>query len=136
MSYILKNAVYINLTTGDYYGIKPESWDEIQLPFTLSDWGEVETLETELKKLFPKVEVEYRTTLHASRKESSITIGRSEEGLIGIVYSGKEGLKMLDTVLRKTILGRKLKEYLQIKYNKSEKKAQEILEEITPLADA
>jgi hypothetical protein len=143
MSLIEKNTCYIALSKGEKYGIKPFPNNGIELPFNLADESEVKKLENELKRLFPIVYYHRGTNRiciqtkkkHWYSNRSKVSILSYGNSVIIDNWYDKEGLKALDTILVRTILFEKLKDYLKQKKQITDDEAGEIIKtEIAPLA--
>lgn len=145
MSAIIGNAPYINLSTGQKYGIKVVN--ELVLPIALQNESEVRELEREVRVLFKKVNVgtDYISARPGSvwntdtsgGEDVKIKAGNSiviSAGYLTSIYTSKRTQIGVDKILRNTSLGKKLKEYWITEEKISPEDAQKRLEQITPLA--
>ena len=149
MSLIIDDFPIISLTeSGKKYGIKPVSGEfgsmGLLLPIGLKDEKEARQLISEIKELFDEVKV-YPWYDHVTvevkskrrflfKKTTYIFLKRGENSIEISTYSPKkiESKVIIDTILRETVLGRRLKEYWVSKDGISEYEAEKRLEEITP----
>jgi hypothetical protein len=143
MSEIVKNATYINLSKGDKYGIKVDD-NKLTLPIALKDESEVKELEQQVRSLFDKTRtgadyifVNPGSGFWNDNEGVEIHAGNSiafSSNYYGHIHTSKKVNIGIDTILRHTLLGQRLKEYWRKEEKISQRDAQKRLEEITPLA--
>ena len=149
MSLIIDDFPIISLTeNGKKYGIKPVSGEYrylgLLLPIGLKDEKESRQLVSEIRDLFNEVKV-YPWYDHISVEVKSkrgflfkrtyhIFLKRGENSIQIATWSPRknENKVIIDTILRETVLGKRLKEYWLSKDGISEDEAERRLEEITP----
>jgi len=144
MSEIVKNAPYINLSKGQKYGIKVDA-NELTLPIALKDEGEAKELEQQVRSLFGKtytgtdcIVFDPKMGFWSNTDEQVVISAGNSIAFSSSYRNGLHGSKKVnigvDTVLRHTLLGSRLKKYWMKKEKISEEDAQKRLEEITPFA--
>ncbi|RLG18795.1 hypothetical protein DRN63_00860 [Nanoarchaeota archaeon] len=152
MSVIIENAGKISLISGGArYGVRPLYGSGILIPVRLESIEEVDQLISEISEL-EKFLSAYKVTVAV--EDLGIRVDMEKKGFFGgkgslsILPENENSTKIflkssppkevekfaLDYILRKTILGKKLKTYW-IKNGASEKEAQERLDKITEPID-
>jgi len=144
MSKLIQNNIlpYVALSTGEKYGIKPES-NGIVLPVRFENESEVREFENQIRALYKDTEImpdkissivfrkkTWEWLIGIFRGEIDVFLNVKTENTISLSYFydrwnrgniinrinwsslDKEGEKAMDTVLKKTILGKKLKKLL------------------------
>ena len=160
MSLVVSNRSKVSLTqAGEMYGIKPvyQGWDfGLRLPFKLKDTKESNLLVDEIKHLFldakttsfyndleitvPIEPKKFFSTppygrIYIRPKEDAIEIGMYEFVTSDLISTLRRTV-MIDKILRRTLLGRRLKEYWMSKDGIDESQAEARLVEVTPYADS
>ena len=151
MSFIIDNFAIISLTeSGKKHGIKPVSREYgyigLSLPIGLKDEEESKQLISQIKELYDGIKVyvwydhlaiEVKGKRKFLFKETAyVAIRRGENSIEIGTWSPRKKMdkSVIDTILRRTILGRRLKDYWISTEGISEGDAEKRLEELTPYA--
>jgi hypothetical protein len=132
------NPFDIKIIKGEYGYV----W--LHLPIGFSRDSEYKGFIKEISELYPNNEIrEHNDTVrvdvnkgHIEDKWVTTFIRHKENAVeIGANRYGEIDMMQLDTILRETVVGKKLKKHWSEKYSISEQEAQKLLEKLTPNAE-